>query len=178
MIKRLFYSICILAILTTVSAMWGVVSTHSSGDDDLDGIDPFAEAVEPEVPIQFVEGVVDARLEYQFDVLAIDEYFVEVRAFPGAGVPTITGGFVETNVDVRVKLRGVSCPSACMTPETRNRPHVQIDLERKRWASGMEFGNSASNHEPLIATGEPCCGRRQGCRRCSLFSRRRVAQPC
>ena len=83
------------------------------------------------------------RLDYSFDVLAIDEYFVEVRAFPGAGVPGIEGGFTVTNVELVVKLRGVSVPSACRDPESRDgRLHEEVERERERWSEGMAFVTS------------------------------------
>ena len=142
MIKKLLYSISLLMILTVVSSFWFILKGNGSSDDMPQGIDPFAEAVAPAPIIQAIEGVVDAHLAYPFDILAIDEYFIKVRAFPGAGVPGITGGFVTTNVELVVKLRGVSVPSACRTPESRSRPHEQVARERMRWAAGMEYVSS------------------------------------
>ena len=144
MIRKLLYSILVLMILTVTSAIFNVMTSQGSSDGELPpNIDPFAEAVEPPPePPEYVEGVVDAHLAYAFDVLAIDTYFVKVRAFPGAGVPSIVGGFTTTDVEVVVKVRGVSCPSACRTAASRTRPHQQVDRERERWSKGMQYVTS------------------------------------
>lgn len=149
-VKVLLNIVVFMLILTIGSAIWGVLTSNSSSfgsppppsTPKTPDIDPFQEAVAPE-PVQFVEGVfVNAHLEYAFDVLAIDEYYLEVRAHPGDGIPGITGGFVTTDVEVSVKLRGVSCPSACRDSESRARPHEEVRRERKRWADGMSFVTS------------------------------------
>lgn len=81
---------------------------------------------------------VDARIEYPYDVKAIDTYFVEARVYPGMGIPTLVGGFVETNVDLMIRVRGLSVPSDCTMPAARTRrPHAEIERERQRWDSGM-----------------------------------------
>lgn len=140
-VKILLNTILFLAILTVASAVLGILSSRSSSDGSTQDFDPFAEAVEPIAPepLTYSEGSVNAHIAYTFDVLAIDTYFLRVQAFPGAGVPTIKGGFTATDVEVIVKLRGVNCPTACRTPESRERPHVEVERERKRWADGMHF---------------------------------------
>lgn len=148
-VKILLNIVLFFSILTVGSAIWGVLTSSSSGGDTPQGIDPYAKAVapptvskQPSAVSNVIEGLIDGHLEYSFDILAIDEYFLIVRAHPGDGIPGVKGGFVTTDVEVVVQLRGVSVPSACRTPESRSRPHEQVERERKRWADGMSFVTS------------------------------------
>ena len=144
--KVLLQLILFLALLTGASALFGVLKGNSSADDIPQDIDPFAEAVEPPTETEsgfgnpsYIEGSVNGHLAYTYDVIAIDTYFIKAQAFPGAGIPTIKGGFTSTDVEVIVQLRGVDCPTACRTAESRERPHIEIERERQRWADGMDY---------------------------------------
>ena len=51
------------------------------------------------------------------------------------GVPDILGGYVETNVYVHVRLRGVNVARGLQEASTRKRPHNWTHMERYRWES-------------------------------------------
>ena len=137
MIKKLIYSIGVLAILTVASVLlspW-TADTSGPGDEPLPDDIPMLEGTETEPEPVYIF----AHLEYKHDVKAVDAYFLEIQDHPGAGIDEIVGGFVATNFHAHVRLRDVSVPTSCDTTEAHNRPHIEIDRERERWAEGMDF---------------------------------------
>ena len=136
MIKKLLYIITVFAILTVASALFNLHIADTSGPGDAPPPDDMPEPVFEDIP----EPVyIFAHLEYKHDVKAIDAYFLEIQDHPGAGIDEIVGGFVATNFHADVRLRDVSVPTSCDTTEAHNRPHIEIDRERERWAEGMDF---------------------------------------
>ena len=136
MIKKLIYSIGVLAILTVASVLlspW-TADTSGPGDEPLPDDIPMLEGTAEPEPVYIF-----AHLEYKHDVKAVDAYFLEIQDHPGAGIDEIVGGFVATNFHAHVRLRDVSVPTSCDTTEAHNRPHIEIDRERERWAEGMDF---------------------------------------
>ena len=137
MIKKLLYSIGILTILTVASVLLSPWTADTSGPGDEPPPDdiPMLEGTETEPEPVYIF----AHLEYKHDVKAVDAYFLEIQDHPGAGIDEIVGGFVATNFHAYVRLRDVSVPTSCDTTEAHNRPHIEIDRERERWAEGMDF---------------------------------------
>lgn len=138
MIKKLLYIIGILMTLTIASVLFNlhVADTSGPGDDP-----PPMDETPPEEMFDTEEQPVYifAHLEYKHDVKAIDTYFLEIQDHPGEGIDEIVGGFVATNFHAYIRLRDVSVPTSCDTTEAHNRPHIEIDRERERWAEGMDF---------------------------------------
>ena len=132
MIKKLLYIITVFAILTVASALFNLHIADTSGPGDAPDETPVIEDM-PETVYIF------AHLASKHNVKAIDEYFLEIQDHPGAGIDEIVGGFVATNFHAYVRLRDVSVPTSCDTTEAHNRPHIEIDRERERWAEGMDF---------------------------------------
>lgn len=129
MIKRLLYITTILAILTVASVLFDLHIADTSEDEV-----PLMDAPAAEKTYHIF-----AHLEYRHDVRAIDRYLLKIQDHPGAGIDEIVGGFVATNFHAYVRLRDVSVPTSCDTTEAHNRPHIEIDRERERWAEGMDF---------------------------------------
>ena len=84
-------------------------------------------------------GWVYGTIQYPHDVLSPRDYFMLLRAHPNAKVPHITGGYATTDVYVKVRLRGVSTPRSLQSADTRHRPHIYLDRERKRWDNAMQY---------------------------------------
>lgn len=139
MLKKLFYIITVFLILTVASALFNLHIADTSGPGDAPPPDAMPEPVFEDTP----EPVhIFAHLAYKHDVKAIDAYFLEIQDHPGEGIDEIVGGFVATNFHAYVRLRDVSVPTSCDTSEAHNRPHIEIDRERERWAEGMDFVQS------------------------------------
>lgn len=136
MLKKLFYIITVFLILTVASALFNLHIADTSGPGDAPPPDAMPEPVFEDTP----EPVyIFAHLAYKHDVKAIDAYFLEIQDHPGEGIDEIVGGFVATNFQAYIRLRDVSVPTSCDTTEAHNRPHIEIDRERERWAEGMDF---------------------------------------
>ena len=129
MIKKLLYIITVFLILTVASALFDLHIADTSEDEV-----PLMDAPAAEETYHIF-----AHLEYRHDVRAIDRYLLKIQDHPGAGIDEIVGGFVATNFHAYVRLRDVSVPTSCDTTEAHNRPHIEIDRERERWAEGMDF---------------------------------------
>ena len=136
MIKKLLYITSFLAILTVASVLFSLHTAETSGPGD----DP------PEAPeledIELATEPVEifGRVEHLHDLIDLRTMFVEARAYPGAGFPLVEGGYTETNVHVRIRIRDITTPTACQTVESReNRPHAYIERERERWNAGMRY---------------------------------------
>ena len=119
--KKLFIFVILLSLF-----IHGDVAIFSSSD----GSD---EPTEPK------KGWVYGKIAYQHDVLTPREYFMLLRAHPQAKVPKIEGGYVTTDVSVKVRLRDVSTPRALQNAEDRHRPHIYLDRERERWDKAMQY---------------------------------------
>ena len=88
------------------------------------------------------EGWVYGRIQYIHDIEKPNEYFMELKDYPvsvGDGVPDVIGGYVETNVYVHVRLRGVDVARGLQEASTRKRPHNWTHMERYRWNQQMEY---------------------------------------
>lgn len=106
----------------------------SDGSDDPETVS--------DIPEEATEPIVEifARVQYLHDLIDMRTMLVEARAYPGAGFPSIEGGYIETNVHAVVRVRGITVPTGCQTPESRqNRPHAYIERERERWDRGMAY---------------------------------------
>ena len=126
----------ILLIIFALGASIGLQRHTAIASSDAD--DPPGNVETPGQDIAPTEIL--GRIAHRHDLMEIRTFFVEVRAYPGAGFPGIVGGFTETNVQTLVRLRGITVPTACHTPESRhNRPHAYIEKERARWAAGMDY---------------------------------------
>ena len=138
MIKKLLYIITVLMVLTVASALFTLHTADTSGDDALMDETPpegmFDSEDQPDTIMAF--------LEYENEVSAINEWTLLVRDHPGPGIDTIVGGFIATNFIAHVRLRNVVVPTACHTPDGRQRPHVEIARERERWDKGLKFTKS------------------------------------
>ena len=134
MIKKLLYIITVLAILTVASSLFNLHIADTSGPGDEPPSDDVPILEDTPEPVYIF-----AHLEYKHDVKAIDKYFLEIQDHPGEGIDEIVGGFVATNFHADIRLRDVSVPTSCDTTEAHNRPHIEIDRERERWAEGMDF---------------------------------------
>ena len=138
MIKKLLYIITVLMVLTVASALFTLHTADTSGDDALIDETPPEGMFDSEDP----PDTIMAFLEYENDVSAINEWTLLVRDHPGSGIDAIVGGFISTNFVAHVRLRNVVVPTACDTPEARQRPHIEIARERERWDAGLNFTKS------------------------------------
>lgn len=139
--KRPILFIFILCILTgCLLAACIFLSMHSDSFASSDGSEP-----EPEIETDMSEEIPEpveilGRVEHPHDLIDLRTMFVEARAYPGAGFPSVSGGHVETNVHALIRLRGITTPTGCQTAESRqNRPHAYIARERQRWSDGMAY---------------------------------------
>ena len=131
MIKKLLYSIGILAILTVASSLF---SLHTARPGEPGDAEP------PPVPEETdSSGWVYGRIEYEHDLIAPNLYFMELLAHPDGQVPLIEGGYASTDVHAIVRLRGVDAPRALHSVDERHRPHIWRDRERERWNDSMAY---------------------------------------
>ena len=85
------------------------------------------------------ESTVYGKLEYRHDLLALNVYFMLLRAHPGEPVPLVTGGYATTDVYAVVRLRGVDVPRCLQVSEDHNRPHDWLANEREKWDASMAY---------------------------------------
>ena len=136
MMKTSYIFIGILALLTLIGVG---LDRHVNGSSD--GSPPQQpQTQETETPIpKKQDGTISARIRHARDVLQPNTLFVEARAYPGNGVPNITGGYAETNVHLQIIIKGVSVPSACQSTAERNKPHDEVEIERRRWQNAIDY---------------------------------------
>ena len=92
-------------------------------------------------PTERKKGWVYGQIEYQHDILAPNEYFLKLHDHPSdnLGVPEVYGGYATTDVYAKVKLRGIAVPRALQEVESRARPPLYLDRERRRWDEAMQY---------------------------------------
>lgn len=117
----------------------------------------------PDETFESANGGVYATIPYRDDLIAADKFFMEVKAHPKAKFPLIKGGYAETNVHVFIKLRGVSVPTALQTADSRARPHIYVERERKRFDASMDYiwslvklNKILKLHDPVVVVEDEC----------------------
>lgn len=137
--KRLCLKIVLITIpVALLSMAIALISLYLEANASSDG--EFPEDLPPEVFMEAIPAIkTDAEIAHRIDVIDAKTLFVSARAYPGSGFPNITGGYTETTVACKIQIRGISVPTACQTPESRNRPLAEVRRERSRCENAINY---------------------------------------
>ena len=146
--KRIFLKIVLItitiALLSMAIALIGSLYLEANASSDGE----FPEDLPPEVFMEAIPAIkTDAEIAHRIDVIDAKTLFVSARVHPGSGFPNITGGYTETTVACKIQIRGISVPTACQTPESRNRPLAEVRLERIRCENCYQLHLGTALHQ-------------------------------
>ena len=137
-------AMCACVILSLASVQVINYVEASGGDDPPPPRPQPTQTTDYPPPEAFQEALpavkVHAEIEHRIDLIDGKTLFVKVRTHPGDGFPGITGGYVATYVNAYIRIRGISVPTACQTPKSREgKPIEEVILERQRCEASINY---------------------------------------
>ena len=125
-----------LIVLVSVLASFFVFASFLSGGVDTDSDNPYLRSDTPTQPD--ASGVFYGKIEYRDEIHNPSLFEAWVRVHPSDGWPEVElhNNISEASIHTWIQMRGISIPKM---NAYRNRPHVEVERERRRYDTAVTF---------------------------------------